>query len=271
MPVVTDIAAPTIDKATAKARYLMTERVAPPPEVARILRGAPPLAGDGQPALLGGPHFLQVRMSPGGTIRPHFHRMDQWQVVLRGSARVGKQPLEPVSVVYTQSFTPYGPIVGGAEGLEFIDLHACNDWGGDGGNGQSMPLRRDQLERRAGLIHAIKLESRASRPHGGKGYTTTALMEPTGGVMAWRITAGGDQVCQGPHQRDGAGQWFIVLGGAAKLSGVQLSLGLGFFVAADEAAPTFVAGAAGLDLVVLQFSGLPDPRPLKQLRPAVAA
>ncbi len=155
-----------------------------------------------------------------------------------------------------------------AQGIEFIDLHACNDWGGDGGNGQSMPLHRGHLERRAGLVQAIKLVTNGrSASDAATGHpVTTELMEPLGGVMAWRITAGAKQICSGPSRRDSAGQWFVVLGGTAKLDRVQFGPALGFFVAGDEPAPTFTAGAAGLDMVVLQFSGLPDARSLRPTR-----
>src|SRR5882757_7445696 len=42
----------------------------------------------------------------GGTIPPHFHGVDQWQVVIDGGGRLGKHDASAVLVHYTDGYTP---------------------------------------------------------------------------------------------------------------------------------------------------------------------
>src|SRR5258707_13685728 len=54
-----------------------------------------------------GPQGFYVNFGPNFHISPHFHRVDQYQIVVRGSGRIGTHDLSPVSVHYADGFTPY--------------------------------------------------------------------------------------------------------------------------------------------------------------------
>src|SRR3954470_14747220 len=50
----------------------------------------------------------------------HFHIVDQFQVVLDGGGTIGRHQLAPYGVHFTRAYTPYGPLIAGAEkGLKF--------------------------------------------------------------------------------------------------------------------------------------------------------
>ena len=67
--------------------------------------------------------------TPHTVLRAHFHDVAQFQVFVAGSGHLGKQPIEPMTVFYTDPFTSYGPIVAGEQGITFFTLRADHDAG----------------------------------------------------------------------------------------------------------------------------------------------
>jgi hypothetical protein len=68
--------------------------------------------------------LVEYRPVPGGAIRPHFHKVAQFQVVIGGDGRIGKVPVPPISFQYADPSTPYGPITPSdeARGIDFLTL-----------------------------------------------------------------------------------------------------------------------------------------------------
>ena len=94
-----------------------------------------------------GPQAFRIDFAePQGVIKPHFHRVNQFQVIVRGGGTLGRQPVDPVAFHYTDGFTPYGPIVAGDEGISFFTIRATPDHSG----AHYMPGSRGELERKAG-------------------------------------------------------------------------------------------------------------------------
>jgi hypothetical protein len=120
--------------------------VGPPSPRGTILRtsyfGA--MSGDGKPTPRGGQAFLNAFV-PGHVIQPHFHAVDQFQIVVRGSATLGKHVMRPVAIHYTDAFTPYGPILVEGEGMTFFNFRSRVD-----GGAQYMPDSRERMTRKAG-------------------------------------------------------------------------------------------------------------------------
>ena len=51
-----------------------------------------------------------MKMPPGATSDAHYHPVDQFQVVIEGSAvMAGEELMTPGTVHYTDKNTPYGP------------------------------------------------------------------------------------------------------------------------------------------------------------------
>ena len=76
-----------------------------------------------------GPQALVARQAPGWVLPTHFHMQHQFQIVLRGSGMLGKHALAPGSVHYTSPQSAYGPIVAGAQGLDYYSLRVQTDKG----------------------------------------------------------------------------------------------------------------------------------------------
>lgn len=84
----------------------------------RIMLGA---HGEGQWAHLS-------EFEAGFVIEPHSHPVDQFMIVLKGSATLAEtERLTPGSVHFTSRDTPYGPIVAGPEGLTFLVIRPNTD------------------------------------------------------------------------------------------------------------------------------------------------
>ncbi len=204
-----------------------------------------------------GPYMLRARLTtPGGVIHPHFHRSNQWQIVIGGHGHhLGKQPVEPVGLHYTDEYTPYGPIVAGPEGIEFYDMHARKDPEGPFTTALFMPESKEQLIQKAGRNLVF-----GSDPHDPA--LVKALKEPqvetiaaplSDGVAAYRLRCGPSQTGSGPSPKSSAGQFYLCLGGRGQLNGATLTRGTGFFVYPNEEPPQVQASEEGFDTLVLQY------------------
>lgn len=61
-----------------------------------------------------------VECAPGQIIEAHSHDVDQFQIVISGSASYAGIPTTPGTVHFAEKNTPYGPIVAGPDGLTFM-------------------------------------------------------------------------------------------------------------------------------------------------------
>ena len=69
------------------------------------------------------PQCFLVKAGPDYTIPPHYHAVDQFQLFVAGAAMLGRFPLRPGSVHYTDGYKAYGPIVSPPdEGYEYFTL-----------------------------------------------------------------------------------------------------------------------------------------------------
>src|ERR1700722_4811935 len=68
-----------------------------------------------------GPQAFLVAKGPGVPIlRGHFHPVDQFQVFVRGGGKFGGHEIQRWSAHYSDSLTPYGPIIPGEDGVAFL-------------------------------------------------------------------------------------------------------------------------------------------------------
>jgi hypothetical protein len=117
-----------------KGSLKMTVRLVSPKEVSASR--VPPDIGDGNDIMvswfLGGPrdksgvptvHLVDVR-NPNPVLRTHFHDVDQFQLVMRGTGMLGKERVSPGSFHYVDAYTPYGPIEGDEDGIAFFTVRA---------------------------------------------------------------------------------------------------------------------------------------------------
>jgi hypothetical protein len=128
-----------------------------------------------------GPQAFRVTRTPDdGPLGVHFHPVDQFQVFIRGTGRFSRHPVRFGSVHYSDSMTPYGPIVGDTPGITWLTLRANNDRGA-----HFMPDSRDELRLRASNSAShrnVRFElARESAPRGG----WRNLVSDTDGLGVW--------------------------------------------------------------------------------------
>lgn len=75
------------------------------------------------------PQGFYVEQTPGSIVPPHFHGVDQFQVVVGGTALFGRHGVGPITVHFTNAYTGYGPIQAGESGVDYFTLRARHDSG----------------------------------------------------------------------------------------------------------------------------------------------
>jgi len=190
------------------------------------------------------PEGFLVRFE-GAAIRPHFHRVEQFQVVVGGDAHVGKHHAPPVTVHYVDDSTPYGPIAptdcGFVEFFTLRPVRRAGIW--------FMPGAKHEMTKRAGRNISVTLGNGAS------GLWLPVLQPHADGLAAFhRVLTAGEETDAWDSQRIGGNaRYCVVLSGNVSCAAGHLSTRSLIFVPPSEPAPTLVAGDSGAELLLLQF------------------
>jgi len=198
--------------------------------------------------------FLVDRLYPGAEIPPHFHDIDQFQVVVAGDCTMGKKAAGPVTFQYADAYTPYGPIIGKKEGFAFFTLRPIASGGFFG-----MPGNRHNMPGRAGRNMAGHFAMAAPRPAAGQVEHQPMIENQTDGVAAVGLRLGPGAKTGGPRS-DAGGQYYLVCEGEVMQGEKVLPRHSLVYVAPGETAPAFDAGPEGADVLFLQFAR-PSERP----------
>lgn len=198
--------------------------------------------------------FYVDRLYAGARIDPHFHDIDQFQVVVDGDCHMGKKHAAPVTFQYADAYTPYGPIVGAEQGFAFFTLRPIAS-----GGFFAMPGNRHNMPGRAGRNIAGRFDMAGPRPAAGQAVSEPLMADQDDGVAAIGLRLGPGAKAGGPTS-NGGGQYYLVCGGEIEVDGADLPERSLLHAAADEGPPTMTAGPAGADVLVLQFAR-PSERP----------
>lgn len=197
--------------------------------------------------------FLVVRPFAGARIEPHFHDVDQFQVVVDGDGRMGKKSVKPITFQYADAFTPYGPIVAN-EKLSFFTLrNICS------GGFWQMPGNRHVMPGRAGRNIEGLFDLEQGVPAAGR-VTREELMErQEDGVAAVGFRLGAGARTSG-MAAEGKGQFYLVCAGSIMANGKVLGANSIVRVEPDEPTLDLAAGDEGAQVLALQFAA-PSDRP----------
>ena len=198
--------------------------------------------------------FLVDRLYPGARIDPHFHDIDQFQVVVEGDCTMGKKVAAPVTLQYADAYTPYGPIVGAAQGFAFFTLRPIAS-----GGFFAMPGNRHNMPCRAGRNIAGCFDTQRARPAPGVVLCEKLMTDQSDGVNALGIRLGAAAVSEG-LATDAGGQYYLVCEGEVAQADKLLPRRSVIYVAAGDTPPTLTAGAQGADVLLVQFAR-PSSRP----------
>lgn len=209
------------------------------------------------------PVAFLVEKGPGGITKPHFHRADQFQVVVGGSGKLGLHDTGGVAVHYTDAYSAYGPIVAAGEGIAWFTLRNAWDPGA-----KYMPANRAELRAARDRYTHWEATTDPVPPVAeamlGKltGATRAQVLEGEHGLASWRYQLPPNGSLTGPDPSTGGGQYWLVLAGSSALAGSAL-LGVNScaFIGPDDGALLAESGPAGVELLCMQFR---VPRPARK-------
>lgn len=232
-----------------KRNIWRTEYLGPPPSA----RGATLDHGTGdfvEPPR-DSPQSFRIEQEAGIVVHPHFHFVDQFQVVVAGSASIGRSDAKPITVHYAGAHTGYGPVTAGPQGVVYFTLRAQSDSTG----AQYLPSARARMRKvpkRYILADPCPALDDADLARLAKIEKVTMIDEPDGiGSWVMRVPAGGKAV--GPEPKNGGGQSIFIARGSLLHQGRELDAHTCLYVSADEAPLELTVGAAGLEIVFCQY------------------
>lgn len=197
-----------------------------------------------------GPMAFLVEGTPGREIRPHFHDHDQYQVIVSGDGVLGKHQLQVNAVHFSRRHTPYGPIVFG-QGMGFLTLRAEKDAGAQYLDDPETLSRLKSLENR-------KPWQATELPKFDPATTAAALhtfseVRDEEGLASFSLSVAPHAKALAPDPAHSNGQYLIIVRGSLHYEGREYKALSVAFVKPHEGAVELVAGAEGLDVLVLHF------------------
>lgn len=198
--------------------------------------------------------FLVERNYAGALVTPHFHDIDQFQVVVAGDCRMGKQDAKSVTFQYADAFTPYGPIFGEKEGFSFFTLRPIAS-----GGFFAMPGNKQNMPGRAGRNIAGHFDTSRPRLNAGERQREDLMVPQDDGIDAVGIRLGANASAQGIPS-DAGGQYYLVCEGSLIGPNGKLPRHSLMHVKNGETPPTLTAGGDGAEILILQLAR-PTERP----------
>lgn len=216
------------------------------------------------------PQCFRVENTPHRLLKTHFHETDQFQVITAGTGTLGRHPLMPFTVHFARAFTPYGPIVAGPQGLDWLTIRALHDDGA-----QYLPESREALlavtDRQPWQM--TQAVSFGDMPTDGTLRALPGLSDERGlGAFAVQVQPGAALTLPDPSAT--GGQFLVVVRGGITQDGQDTESLATMLIRPTERPVTVVAGAQGLAALVLNFpvpALRPAPARPSASRPAVAA
>jgi len=198
------------------------------------------------------PHAALLEFSPGRASQPHFHPVDQFQIAIRGKAKMGRHDMTPYSVHFSRAYTPYGPFVSDEKaGLACFNLHSLVDrsW-----RAMHLPQEADALKQVKNR-DPWQITTPAIFPHSpSKDAVLEEIpgLQDENGLAGHTLSMSPNAECHSPAPK-GNGQYLIVVEGGIVHEGKELKAPSLVFVYPDEPAYRVRAGAAGAKALVVNF------------------
>jgi len=202
------------------------------------------------------PQAFLIEQSANSTILPHFHRQNQFQVVVGGYGSIGRHELRPVTVHYAGAYTGYGPLVAGPEGLRYFTLRAVSESGAN-----FLPEARPDLVKGPKRHYtSAPLDCRSTAELGKLAGPRADQVRPPEedalAVIRYSLPPGTSITALAPT--GSAGQFLMLAAGTLVHEGATLRQWENLFVSADEPAYAMRAGPQGAEVLLLQYPPL-DP------------
>ena len=193
--------------------------------------------------------LVEYRPLPRQAIRPHFHKVAQFQVVIGGDGQIGKVPVPPISFQYADPSTPYGPIKPADEqrGIDFLTLRPVSRAGLWWMPGNNHELEGELRRNRANTVPA-------DAPLPASGAERQEMIERDDDGLAGylvRLAPGAEEVVEVPG--NSWGQYHLITrGSVVDQDGRELERMTLLYTGRGESV-SFTAGEDGGEVLVMQF------------------
>jgi hypothetical protein len=207
------------------------------------------------------PQSHYTEMDANGVIVPHFHRVNQFQIMVSGSGSIGRNALPLIGLHYADKFTAYGPINAGPCGLGLFTIRAQSD---PGAIYLHQPDYREHLKpskKRYLLADNIALSTANVLENRGDVALDSVLerdADISDGLGALMLRMGARMQVTGPDPRLTGGQYYLVLNGSLDYNGDSYAPWSLIFAGHDDAPLKVCAGSHGLEALVLNLPRLDD-------------
>jgi rubredoxin len=205
-----------------------------------------------------------VQSDPGKVFAPHFHIVDQFQVIAEGKGKFGRHDIAPYCVHFSRAYTPYGPIVGDSKtGISFFVLRTRAD-----PRANFLPESSDQLKKVPDR-QPWQITRQIKFPAGGAAAGSRAInlqevldIKDDQGLSTYSLTMAPNTKTTAPDPSHSDGQYLIVVKGGLRYDRKDHKAFSVVFVEPEEEPFPLHAGVDGLEAIIVNF-------PLTKVRPAV--
>lgn len=195
------------------------------------------------------PIAFLVEQGPNEVIAPHFHTINQFQVIVHGGGKLGRRDVSPATVQYADAYTGYGPIVSEDDGIFYFTLRPRS---GVDTRPWYLPESKDKQRERDGRPRnrVGHVPDGASPVRGARQREVIASEDDGLRADEVRLEPGG--VWSGWPEGNAGGSYVLVLNGTARIEGCNLDRWSCAFFEHDET-PSVEAGPAGVQFVAMRF------------------
>ena len=121
------------------------------------------------------PMAYVVSQAPDSTVQAHYHQADQFQLFVAGSGRIGVHTVQPLTVHFAGASSPYGPLIAGSSGLQYVTLRRSWDPGAQWMPESAPQLRQMQARRHRALTSEV-IGWDGPLPSAGGALSVTSLL-----------------------------------------------------------------------------------------------
>ncbi len=195
------------------------------------------------------PTCFLVEQPANSTLVPHFHRQNQFQLFVGGGGTIGAHPLNTVTVHYAGSYTGYGPLVAGPEGIQYFTIRTVLESGMiPVSTGRDQMVRGPKRHATAGPIATLSADALRAL---GRVEQSELIAPAPDGLAAVVSALPPNASLVTPPAPGSQGQFVFVIAGSLRHQGVELGLWEHLFISSDEPAVTLTAGAQGAQIVAM--------------------
>jgi hypothetical protein len=249
-----EVSSSRFSRVTANGSLLWrTDFIGPPPSrrTEQLVDAEPPEYIEPKPYEIREPQAFLVEQEAGAQVAPHFHYVDQFQVIVAGDGILGRHPVAPFTVHFAGAHTGYGPIIPGSNGLMYFTFRASADsTGAQYLPGASRRMRKGQ--RRNLVAEDLPVSSSASLASRQQNQIDIGL-EAEDGLSVQLLRIAPKKSLRLPDFSLGAGVSMVVVAGAVVFDGKHYGLLSCLYGRQDEASPELVAGAGGAEVLFLRY------------------